>query len=124
MVKNRIASIAAEQAGLDSFKEILEGASGIVLGYGEPVAAAKAVDEYIKESRAEMKIRKGILEGLLISESQVIALAALPGKDQLIAKLLGQMNAPISGLVNVLSGPTRALAIVLQRRAEQLSASN
>ena len=124
VVKNRIASIAAEQAGLDSFKEILEGASGIVLGYGEPVAAAKAVDEYIKESRAEMKIRKGILEGLLISESQVIALAALPGKDQLIAKLLGQMNAPISGVVNVLSGPTRALAIVLQRRAEQLSASN
>ena len=124
VVKNRIASIAAEQAGLDSFKEILEGASGIVLGYGEPVAAAKAVDEYIKESRAEMKIRKGILDGLLISESQVIALAALPGKDQLIAKLLGQMNAPISGLVNVLSGPTRALAIVLQRRAEQLSASN
>ena len=60
----------------------------------------------------------------MISESQDIALAALPGKDQLIAKLLGQMNAPISGLVNVLSGPTRALAIVLQRRAEQLSASN
>ena len=60
VVKNRIASIAAEQAGLDSFKEILEGASGIVLGYGEPVAAAKAVDEYIKESRAEMKIRKDI----------------------------------------------------------------
>ena len=54
VVKNRIASIAAEQAGLDSFKEILEGASGIVLGYGEPVAAAKAVDEYIKEIRAEM----------------------------------------------------------------------
>ena len=124
VVKNRIAAIAAEQAGVESFKEILEGASGIVLGYGEPVAAAKTVDEYIKESRAELKIRNGILEGLLISESQVIALAALPGKDQLISILLGQMNAPISGLVNVLSGPTRALAIVLQRRAEQLGASS
>ena len=124
VVKNRIASIAAEKAGLEVFKEILEGASGIVIGYDEPVAAAKAVNEFLKESNAEMKIRKGILDGLLISESQVTSLAALPGKDQLISKLLGQMNAPISGLVNVLSGPTRSLAIVLQRRAEQLGASN
>ena len=63
------------------------------------------------------------MDGALISEAQVVALAALPGKDELVAKLLGQMNAPISGLVNVLSGPTRALAIVLQRRAEQLGAA-
>ena len=95
----------------------------MVLGYDDPVAAAKAVNDYVRQSRAELKVRKGVMDGALISEAQVVALAALPGKDELVAKLLGQMNAPISGLVNVLSGPTRALAIVLQRRAEQLGAA-
>ena len=123
VVKNRIASIAAGESGVEAFRDILEGATGVVLGYDDPVAAAKAVNDYVRQSRAELKIRKGVMDGALISETQVVALAALPGKDELVAKLLGQMNAPISGLVNVLSGPTRALAIVLQRRAEQLGAA-
>lgn len=123
VVKNRIAALAAEQAGLAPFKDILEGSTGVVLGYGDAVAAAKAVDEYVKQTRSELKVRKGVMDGALISERQVSALAALPGRDALVAQLLGQMNAPIAGLVNVLSGPTRALAIVLQRRAEQLGAA-
>ena len=64
------------------------------------------------------------MNGAILSEAQIVALAALPAKDQLIAMLLGQLNAPISGLVNVLSGPTRGLAVVLQRRAEQLAAAS
>lgn len=123
VVKNRIASIAAGEAGVEAFRDILEGATGVVLGYDDPVAAAKAVNEYVRQTRAELKVRKGVMDGKLLNESQIVALAALPGRDELVAKLLGQMNAPISGLVNVLSGPTRALAIVLQRRAEQLGAA-
>ena len=94
-----------------------------MLGYGDAVAAAKAVDEYVKQTRSELKVRKGVMDGTLLSEGQVSTLAALPGRDVLVAQLLGQMNAPITGLVNVLSGPTRALAIVLQRRAEQFGAA-
>ena len=123
VVKNRIASIAAGDSGIEVFRDILEGSTGVVLGYDDPVAAAKAVNDYVRQTRADLKVRKGVMDGKLLSESQVVALAALPGKDELLARLLGQMNAPISGLVNVLSGPTRALAIVLQRRAEQLEAA-
>jgi large subunit ribosomal protein L10 len=122
VVKNRIAAIAAEQSGVPSFKEILEGATGVVFGYDDVVAAAKAVDEYVKQTRAELKIRNGVMNGALITPAQVSALAALPPKEQLVAKLLGQMNAPITGLVHVLNGTISGLAIVLQRRAEQLGA--
>ena len=87
------------------------------------MAAAKAVDEYVRQTRSELKVRKGVMDGALVTEAQVLAIAALPGKEQLLAKLLGQMNAPISGLVTVLAGPARGLAIVLQRRAEQLGAA-
>lgn len=123
VVKNRIASIAAGESGVEAFRDILEGSTGVVLGYDDPVAAAKAVSDYVRQTRAELKVRKGVMDGALITEAQVVALAALPGRDELVARLLGQMNAPISGLVNVLSGPVRGLAIVLQRRAEQLGAA-
>ena len=123
VVKNRIASIAADESGVEAFRDILEGVTGVVLGYDDPVAAAKAVSDFVRQTRADLKVRKGVMDGALLSEAQVVTLAALPGRDELIARLLGQMNAPISGLVNVLSGPIRGLAIVLQRRAEQLDAA-
>lgn len=123
VVKNRIAAIAAAQSGVEAFKEILEGATGVVFGYDDVVAAAKAVDEYVKQTRVELKIRKGVMDGAVISPAQVLALAALPPKDQLVAKLLGQMNAPIAGLLHVLNGTVSGLAVVLQRRAEQLGAA-
>ena len=122
VVKNRIAAIAAEQAGIAPFKDILSGSTGVVFGYDDAATAAKAVDEYVKQTRADLKIRNGVMNGLPLTAAQVSALAALPPKDQLVAKLLGQMNAPITGLVTVLNGTIRGLAIVLQRRAEQLAA--
>lgn len=123
VVKNRIAAIAAVQSGIESFKEILEGATGVVFGYDDVVAAAKVVDEYVKQTRVELKIRNGVMDGAVITPVQISVLAALPPKDELIAKLLGQMNAPIAGLVHVLNGTISGLAIVLQRRAEQLGAA-
>ena len=123
VVKNRIASIAARESGVEAFRDILEGVTGVVLGYDDPIAAAKAASDFVRQTRADLKVRKGVMDGALLSEAQVVTLAALPGRDELIARLLGQMNAPISGLVNVLSGPIRGLAIVLQRRAEQLDAA-
>jgi large subunit ribosomal protein L10 len=123
VVKNRLAAIAAREAGAEALPEILDRATGLVIGFGDPVAAAKVLDAYVKDTRSAMAVRKGYMDGVVLAEKQVSALAALPPRDELIAKLLGQMNAPISGLVNVLSGPVRGLAIVLQRRAEQLSAA-
>lgn len=122
VVKNRIAAIAAEQAGVAPFKDILEGSTGVVFGFDDVVVAAKAVDDYVKESRVELKIRNGVMNGEPLTAGQVSALAALPPKDQLVAKLLGQMNAPITGLVTVMNGTIKGLAVVLQRRAEQLAA--
>lgn len=123
VVKNRLAAIAAERAGIESFKEILELSTGVVFGYDDVVAAAKALDEYVKQSRVDLKIRKGVMDGAVITSAQISALAALPPKDQLVAMLLGQMNAPISGLVHVLNGTISGLAVVLQRRSEQLDAA-
>ena len=123
VVKNRLAALAATQAGVEGFRELLDGVTGIVFGYGEPEAAAKVVDQYVKQTRSPLRIRNGIMEGEVLTAAQVNAIAILPSKLELRAMLLRQLNAPIVGLMNVLIGPVRGLAIVLQRRAEQLAGS-
>ena len=123
VVKNRLAALAATEAGVDRFRELLEGVTGIVFGYGEPEAAAKVVDQYVRQTRSPLRIRNGIMGGEVLSAAQVNAIAVLPSKQELLARLLAQLNAPAAGLVHVLTGPIRGLAIVLQRRAEQLSES-
>jgi len=123
VVKNRLAARAATEAGVERFSELLEGVTGLVFGYGEPEAAAKAVDQYVKQTRSSLRIRNGIMGGEVLSAAQVNAIAVLPSRQELLAKLLAQLNAPAAGLVHVLSGPVRGLAIVLQRHAEQLAAT-
>ena len=124
VVKNRLARLAAADAGIEGFRELLEGVTGIVFGYGEPEAAAKVVDEFVRQTRSPLRIRNGIVGGEVLSAAQINAMAILPTKPELLARLMGQLNAPVAGLVRVLSGPVRGLAIVLQRRAEQLAASS
>jgi large subunit ribosomal protein L10 len=123
VVKNRLALLAAQQAEDSVFPEILSGTTAVAFGYDDVVTVARTLDEYVKSTRAELVIRNGVMGGRLISNSQVSELATLPTRDVLIAKLLGQMKAPTSGLVNVLVGPLRGLTTVLQRRAEVLGGS-
>jgi large subunit ribosomal protein L10 len=124
VVKNRLASLAASEAGKETFGHILEGSTGIVFGYEEPVDAAKALDEFVRETRSGLVIRSGFMDGELLSRGQVLVLASLPPKRELQAMLLGQLQAPVAGLVRVLNGPVQGLTMVLQRRAEQLGGSD
>ena len=123
VVKNRLARLAAVEAGSPGFAELLEGSSGIAFGYGEPLEVAKILDEFIKATRSRLVIRNALMGGEVVSAAQVIVLANLPSKNELLAKLMGQLQSPVAGLMNVLNGPIRGLSIVLQRRAEQLGAA-
>ena len=120
VVKNRLAARAAGTPETEIYRDLLEGSTALAFGYDDPIAPAKVIDTFIKETRSALKVRNAVMDGKLLSDTQVAALASIPPKDELLAKLLGQMNAPITGLVTVLAGPVRALATVLQRRAEQL----
>jgi len=123
VVKNTLTYLAADAAGQPAFKEIVEGPTGIAFGYGDPVEPAKALAEYVRSTRSPLKIRGGIMDGRVLSSGDVVALAALPSKEDLVARLLGQLQAPISGLVTVLNGPISGLARVLQAHIDKSEAS-
>jgi len=120
VVKNRLAAIAAERVGVADFSKILVTNSGLIFGYDDPTIAAKFMDDYVKQTRSNIKVRGAVMDGRFVSPEQLTAIAALPPRDVLLSRLFGQMKAPHSRLVSVLNATIGGLAIVLQRRAEQL----
>lgn len=113
VAKNTFIRIAAKEAGIEGLDSVLEHNTAIAIAPEDPVAAAKVINEFAKEHKA-LEVKAGILDGKVISVDEVKALAELPSREVLLAKMLGSMQAPISGLVNVLQGTIRNFVYVLE----------
>jgi len=119
VAKNTFTRIAAERVGIDGLEPFLEGPLGLVISNGDIVATSKAVADFARTSRI-LTIKGGVLEKRVIKAADVEALATLPSREVLQAKLLGLMISPLARTVGVLSGPSRSLAYLLKARADQL----
>lgn len=118
IAKKTLLTLAAKEAGVEDFNaKALEG-SIITAIANDEVAAAKLIKQFGKETET-LTISAGILEGRAISTEEVETLASLPSKEELLAKLVGSINAPVSGFVNVLAGNLRGLVTVLDKVREQ-----
>ncbi len=111
--KKTLVQKALEEAGMsgDAVKAF-DGAVSIAFGTADEVAPAQIVAEFAKKHTA-VKIFGGVLEGNFIDSAKVTALSKLPSKQQLLGQLVGTINAPVSGFVNVLAGNLRGLVNVL-----------
>ncbi len=103
---------ALKEAGITAEMDGLQGSILTSVGSQDEVSAAKIVAAFIKD-RQTMKMVGGVLEGKLVDGQAVKVLATLPSKQELLAKLVGTLNAPVSGFVNVLAGNLRGLVTVL-----------
>ena len=110
--KNRLMLLALNELGIKGAEKYLEGTSAVVFGYNDEVAQAKIVCDYVEKTK-KLSIKFGLLNGQSVESKDIEALAKLPSKDVLVAKLLGTLLAPISGLARVLNAPTQGLAIAL-----------
>lgn len=118
VIKNNMASIAAKEAGIEGLDNYLKGPLAMVSSAKDPVAPAKLISEFMKENRV-MEIKGGLVEGKVINAEAVKALASLPSREVLLARLLGSMQAPITGLVTVLNGNIRNLVYALDAVRQQ-----
>lgn len=123
ITKRTLLALAAKEAGIEGMDaEGMEGSVLTAVGYADEVSAAKLLKELATRKKFEKKDKNaadtmtlvaGILEGKFVGAEAVNRLAALPTKQQLLGQLVGTLNAPVSGFVNVLAGNLRGLVTVL-----------
>ena len=101
VVKNTLTRFAAKENGYD-FDEILNGTTAMASTTGDPIAPARVVCEFAKKNKIALNIKGGIVEGSVLSAQELSGFGELPGKDALVAQVLGTFLAPISSLAFVL----------------------
>ena len=124
VVKNTLLNRAADNAGKPGVSEILNEATALVLGYEEEVAPPKALKKYLRESRLDIPIHGGYLDGEVLSAAQVDDLASVPGRLELMAKVAGGLNSPIGGIAGGINALLRELAAIVEARADQLASES
>jgi large subunit ribosomal protein L10 len=120
VIKNTLARRAAREAGVAGLDSMLAGPTAVAFGSADPTAAARELNTFGRE-HPQLAIKGGLLEGRTLDAAEVQELAELPGREVLLARVLGAMMAPLTGLATVLEAPMRALAIgteALRRQRE------
>lgn len=118
VIKKTLLNVALKDSGIGLNAKTLEGQIAVAVSQTDEVAPAKIIDKFSK-TRENLKLAGGVLGTKILSIEELKALAKLPGKEELLAKLVGTLNAPISGFVNVLAGNLRGLVQVLKAVSEK-----
>lgn len=115
VAKKTLFGLALKDKAIDGLEvKKFAGQVAAVFGYSDEVASAKIVDQFKKDQEGKIEFIGGILENKYINAAEVANLAKLPSKQELYAKIVGSIKAPVSGLVNALAGNIRNLAGVLK----------
>ncbi|MDQ3863394.1 MAG: 50S ribosomal protein L10 [Actinomycetota bacterium] len=118
VAKNTLTRRAADEAGVEDLSEYLVGPTALAFSE-DPVASAKLMAEFANQVES-FSLKGGLLEGgRVLDEASVVALSRLPGREQLLAQVVGGISSPLTGLVNVLNNTVQGLVIALNQIAEQ-----
>lgn len=121
VAKKTLINLALKENNLDINVRDFDGKVAAIFSYEDEVAPAKILGAFRKDKDKEGRVffLGGILEGKLLSKSEVEALSLIPSKQELYGRLVGSINAPVSGFVNVLAGNLRNLVNVLKAIEEK-----
>lgn len=115
VVKNTIARLAVKGTPYEGASEHFKGVTGIVWTENDPVVLSKTISKFIKDNGDIYTLKAGIVDGRVVSQKQVEAIASLPSKEELISKLLWVLNAQAQRIVTVINAVPRNLAVVIKQ---------
>jgi large subunit ribosomal protein L10 len=118
VVKNSLTERAAEQAGAETLKALLDGPTALTFVHGDAALAAKALQTFRRETDL-LEFKGGLLGEEAVDSEQILAIARLPARDVLYGQLVGLAASPITGLVRGLNALIAGLAIQLGQIAEK-----
>lgn len=119
VAKNTLTLKVAREQGLGGLESCLEGPTIIAFSSEDLVAPAKVFTDFIKETKAPIEVKGGVLEGRAIDAKAVRELADLPPREVLLARVLGGMQAPMYGFASVLQGTLRSFVYALEAIRKQ-----
>jgi large subunit ribosomal protein L10 len=120
VIKNTLSERAADQAGADGLKELLQGPTAMTFVRGDAAAAAKALRDFRRGTGGTLlEFKGGWMNGAPLTPDDVDAIAQLPSRDVLIGRLVGLIASPLSGLATALNNLPAGLARQLQAIADQ-----
>ncbi len=119
VVKNKLAAISGTGTQVEEALRGLKGVNSVAFTAGDPVALAKVFAKWAGENAAEFQFKLGIVDGKLLTVDDVKALATMPGKEEIFAKLLFLINSPAQRLAMVINAAGRDLAVVIGQGVEK-----
>ena len=119
VVKNRLAKRAFDGTELPDIMEVLEGPTGVVLGYEDAVMPAKALADFAKENGDKPVFKLGIVENEVVRPEQIQRIASLPPREHLLAQLAGALEAPVAALAWALEAKLQEMAGLLDALAKE-----
>jgi large subunit ribosomal protein L10 len=122
VVKNRLAKIAATEAGRGELNELLDGPTALAMGSSDEVTLARVFLDAIKPYKTVV-VRGGIVGEVRIDANSITRMAALPGREVLLAQLAGGMASPLATMASLLAAPLRNLGYALSQVAAQRAAA-
>lgn len=118
VIKNTLFKIALKNTQIDLDEKLLDQPIALIWSAEDEVAPAKITVNFAKAAE-KLQLVGGIIDKKFVDVEMIKQLAALPGREELYAKLVGALNAPLYGLVNALQGNLRSLVYILKQYSEQ-----
>ena len=103
VVKNTLAVRAMEAASVEGLDDLLNGPTGVVFAGDEPITTAKVLSQFRKEHEA-LTLKAGLVDGRRITSDEIVRLATLPSREELLGQVAGAFQGPLQGFVGALSG--------------------
>ncbi len=120
--KNTLTEIAVRELAMPNMDEFLQGPTAFIFAGDDPVAPAKALVGF-KKGHDALELKGGFVQNAVVDAAGIMAIAALPSREELIAKVMGSMLNPIRGFMTMANAPASAFARAVQAVADQKAAA-
>jgi large subunit ribosomal protein L10 len=114
IVKNTLAKLSFENAGIDGMSSYLNGINSYVISYDDPTLPMKVVDDFKSSLDEKFAVKVAYFEGEIIGPDRIKGIAKLPTREQLLSQLIGVLQAPAAKLVGTLQANVTNFLLVLK----------
>lgn len=118
VAKNTLTRLAAREAGYSQVEEFLKGPTALTFSYDDVPGVAKAVDDYFKATKKDVKLKGGMVGTSVIQAKDLERVSKMPTRQDSIAKVLGGVNAPASRILGAMNAVMRNIAYILNTHAQ------